>query len=579
MRYRAAVLALVLALAAIVCAGAFGCAPRVDPADVVLKNGKIATVDPARPSAQALAIVGDTIVALGTDEEIGRYIGPKTQVVDLGGRLAVPGFIDAHLHFMNVGETKMQLDLTKANTWNDIVAMVAEAVKVAPPGQAIRGRGWHQEKWAKVPEPNVEGFPLNDSLSKVSPGNPVYLTHASGHATLVNAKAMEIAGITKKTPDPEGGNLVRDKQGNPIGVFRERGSRLLTPKPGTVPEMTAEQRDAHARKAIELAVAECLKNGVTSVHDAGVGFETVDLYKKVADANQLGVRVYVEVSEGNRALAEGLAKYKAINTNGKRITVRAIKRVLDGALGAHTAWLLEPYSDLPDTTPAAERVGVEVIPVADLAETAKIAIENGFQLCVHAIGDRANRETLNVYENAFKTRPDKKDVRWRIEHAQHIAASDIPRFGQLGVIASMQGIHATSDGPYVVARLGAQRTEEGAYVWQTLMKSGAVMANGTDAPVEAVDTMPGFHALVTRKMKNGQPFYADQKMTREEALKAYTLSGAYAAFEEGIKGSLAVGKLADITVLSKDILTVPEEEILKTEVLYTIVGGKVAYKK
>jgi predicted amidohydrolase YtcJ len=573
MRHRAAVLAVVVALAALACAAVPGCAPKVDPADLVLNNGKIATVDTARPSAQAIAVVGDTIVALGTDEEIGRYIGPKTQVIDLGGKLAVPGLIDSHLHFMGVGETKMELDLTKANTWDDIVAMVAEAAKTTPPGQPIRGRGWHQEKWAKVPEPNVEGFPFNDVLSKVSPNNPVYLTHASGHATIANAKAMEIAGVTKKTADPEGGNLVRDKQGNPIGVFRERASGLLRPRPGTVPELTAEQRDDHARKALELSIAECLKNGVTTAHDAGVGFDTVDFYKTNADAGKLGVRLNVMVNSSNQELVAKLAKYKMVGASNKHLTVRSIKRLLDGALGSRTAWLLEPYADLATST------GVETMPVPELAETAKIAIENGFQLCVHAIGDRANREALNVYDAAFKAHPDKKDLRWRIEHAQHINAADIPRFGQLGVIASMQGIHATSDGPYVPLRLGTQRAEEGAYVWQKLMKSGAVMANGTDAPVEAVDTMPGFYALVTRKMKNGQAFYPDQKMTREEALKAYTLSGAYAAFEENIKGTLAVGKLADITVLSRDVLTIPEDEILKTEVLYTIVGGKVAYKK
>jgi hypothetical protein len=556
-----------------------GCAPRVEPADLVLHNGKIATVDTARPSAQALAVRGDTIVALGTDEEINRYIGDKTEVIDLAGKLAIPGFIDSHLHFMGVGEQKLQLDLTKARSWDDIVAMVAEAVKTTPPGQPIRGRGWHQEKWDKVPMPNVEGFPVHDALSNVSPNNPVYLTHASGHATIANAKAMELAGITKKTPDPPGGNLVRDKQGNPIGVFRERAAGLLRARSGAAPEATPEQREAREREVIDLAVQECLSKGVTTAHDAGAGFQTVDLYKKVAGEKKLGVRLYVMVNGGNDSLRQNLAKYKMINADDKHVTVRAIKRVFDGALGSRSAWLLEPYTDLPTTEPAEKRVGVQTIPVPELAETAKIAIENGFQLNVHAIGDRANRETLNVFEEAFKAHPDKKDLRWRIEHAQHLNAADIPRFGQLGVIASMQGIHATSDGPYVPARLGAQRAEEGAYVWQKLIKSGAVVANGTDAPVEAVDTIPGFYALVTRRMQNGQAFYPDQRMSREEALKAYTLNGAYAAFEENVKGSLAPGKLADITILSKDILTIPEDEILKTEVLYTIVGGKVLYKK
>ncbi len=577
--------------AAVVClAGVLGgCQGRVDPADLVLHNGKIATVDTARPSAQALAVKGDRIVALGTDEEINRYIGDTTQVIDLAGKLAIPGFIDSHLHFMGVGETKLELDLTKARNWDDIVAMVAEAVKTTPPGQPIRGRGWHQEKWDKAPTPNVQGFPLHDALSKVSPDNPVYLTHASGHATIANAKAMELAGITKATKDPEGGDIVRDAKGNPIGTFRENASRLLRARPGTVPEPTPEQAEAQARKVIDLAAQECVSKGVTTAHDAGVGFRMVDFYKQMADEKKMSMRLNVMVNSGNDSLRQNLAKYKTIGYGDKHLTVRAIKRVLDGALGSRTAWLLEPYSDLPAVPATAATsgkqaqpvaaTGIETMPVPELAETAKIAIENDFQLAVHAIGDRANRESLNVFEEAFRAHPEKRDLRWRIEHAQHINAADIPRFGQLGVIASMQGIHCTSDGPYVPVRLGAQRAEEGAYVWQKLMKTKAMIANGTDAPVEAVDTIPGFYALVTRKMKNGQAFYPDQRMNREEALKAYTLNGAYAAFEENTKGSLASGKLADITILSKDILTIPEDEIPSTEVLYTIVGGKVLYKK
>jgi predicted amidohydrolase YtcJ len=563
-----------LTLGGIVCAAALaaGCAPRPDPADLVLRNGKIVTVDTDRPSAQALAVKGDLIVALGTDQEIDKYVSDTTKVIDLAGKLAIPGFIDSHLHFMGVGEQKLQLDLTKARNWDDIVVMVAEAARTTPPGQPIRGRGWHQEKWDTVPSPNVEGFPLHAELSKVSPNNPVYLTHASGHATIANAKAMELAGITKKTPDPEGGNIVRDAQGNPIGVFRENAAGLLRAGRSGAP-MTPEQQEAQARKVIDLAAQECLSKGITSVHDAGVGFRTVDLYKKIADEKKLPVRIYVMVNAGNNELAAQLPKYKMIAASDKHVTVRAIKRLIDGALGSRTAWLLEPYADLATST------GVETTPVNELAETARLAVQHGFQLCTHAIGDRANRETLNVYEAAFKAPPPKQDMRWRIEHAQHINAADIPRFGQLGIVAAMQGIHATSDGPYVLARLGAARAEEGAYVWQKLMKTGAVIANGTDAPVEAVDTIPGFYALVTRKMKDGRPFYGDQKMNREDALRAYTLNGAYAAFEEQIKGSLTPGKLADITVLSRDIMTIPEDEIPKAEVLYTIVGGQVLYKK
>ncbi|HEX9975080.1 MAG TPA: amidohydrolase family protein, partial [bacterium] len=323
----------------------------------------------------------------------------------------------------------------------------------------------------------------------------------------------------------------------------------------------------------DVAVQECLSKGITSFHDGGSSFETIDFFKRMVDEGKMGVRLFVMISEGNKRLEEKLNDYRIINYSDKRLTVRAIKRLIDGALGAHGAWLLEPYDSLPTS------VGLNTEPIDLMKETARIAIENDFQLCTHAIGDRGNRETLNIYEEAFKAHPEKKDVRWRIEHAQHLHPDDIPRFGQLGVIAAMQGIHCTSDGPWVIKRLGEKRAEEGAYVWQKLMKSGAIIANGTDVPVEDVDPIPNFYALVTRKMKNGEAFYPDQKMSREQALRSYTLNCAYAAFEEKFKGSLTAGKLADITVLSKDILTISDDEILQTEVLYTIVGGKVMYQK
>ena len=279
------------------------------------------------------------------------------------------------------------------------------------------------------------------------------------------------------------------------------------------------------------------------------------------------------ISEGNKSLESNLAKYRIIDYGNKHLTVRAIKRFMDGALGSRTAWMLEPYADLPTST------GINVDSVEAISETARLAIENGFQLCTHAIGDRANREVLNLYEAAFKAHPGKKDLRWRIEHAQHLNAADIPRFGALGVIAAMQAIHCTSDAPYVLARLGAQRAEEGAYVWQKLMKSGAIVSNGTDTPVEDVNAIANFYAAVSRKLKDGTVFYPDQRMSREEALKSYTWNAAYSGFEEDMKGSLTPGKLADITVLSKDILTIPEDEIPSTVVKYTIVGGKVMYAK
>ncbi|MGD0783378.1 MAG: amidohydrolase family protein, partial [Candidatus Aminicenantales bacterium] len=335
---------------------------------------------------------------------------------------------------------------------------------------------------------------------------------------------------------------------------------------------TAEDRLAEQIKIIGLADEECLSKGLTSVTDAGVDWPQIELYKKAIDQGRVGVRLNVMLTETNASLAKNAAAYRLDGYGAGHLSVHAIKRFADGALGSHGAWMLEPYADLPTST------GLNTYPMADLRETARIALENGFQLCVHAIGDRANREVLNVFEEALKAHPDKKDVRFRIEHAQHLAASDIPRFGRLGIIASMQAIHCTSDGPWVPRRIGDRRAEEGAYVWRKLIASGAVIANGTDAPVEDVDPIPVFYASVTRKMKNGGFFYPGQKMTREEALKSYTLNAAYAAFEDTIKGSLVPGKLADVTVFTKDILTCPDDEIQSARVAMTIVGGKILYK-
>ena len=550
------------------------CGQKEKAADLVLMNGKIVTVDDTKPEAQALAVKGDVIIAVGSNKEIKPYITEKTEVIDLEGKLAIPGFIDAHGHFISLGQSKMILNLMNVKNWDEIVAIVKEAVQRAQPGEWILGRGWHQEKWDKIPTPNVDGLPFHHNLSKVSPDNPVFLTHASGHSCLANAKAMKLAGITKETPDPKGGEIVRDSEGNPIGVFRETAQGLVRrPLHDFLVKRTPEEVEADKRRAIELAEQECISKGVTGFHDAGSSFETIDLFKRLAEEEKLRIRLWVMISEGNERLKQRLSEYKIIGMGNNHLTVYAIKRFMDGALGTHGAWLLQPYTDLPSST------GLNTTPVEVIKETARIAIENDFQLYIHAIGDRANREVLNIYEETFKAYPEKKDLRWRIEHAQHFHPDDIPRFGQLGVIASMQGIACTSDGPWVIKRLGKKRAEEGAYVWQKLMKSGAIICNGTDAPIDDVNPIPGFYALVTRKLKDGTLFYPDQRMSREEALRSYTFNCAYATFQESILGSLTSGKLADITVLSKDIMTVPDDEILSTEVLYTIVGGKVLYKK
>jgi len=561
--------ALTLCVAGLIALSANTPAPQVvTPATLVVTNARIVTVEDAQPEAEAIAIAGDRIVALGTSAEIARYVGPSTQVIDAHGRLVTPGFIEGHGHFTGVGEAQLNLNLMNVTSWDAIVAMVEEAVKTAKPGQWIVGRGWHQEKWTSAPTPNVEGFPTHASLDRVSPDNPVVLTHASGHASFVNGKAMELSGITRATVNPAGGEVLKDANGEPTGLLRETAEGLIHQTPGS-----PEERLARARKVLELADREVLSKGITSFQDAGSSFATIDLMKTMVDEGAMGVRLWVMVREGNAAEAPKLAQYRMIDYGAGHLTVRAIKRQIDGALGSRGAWLLEPYADKPDST------GLNTTSVDSIRETAKLAIANGYQLCVHAIGDRANRETLNIFEEAFKANPDKKDLRWRVEHAQHLDPADIPRFGRLGVIASMQGIHCTSDAPYVPARLGDRRAKEGAYVWQKLMTSGAIVSNGTDAPVEDVNPIPNYYATVTRKSKDGKVFYPDQRMSRAEALKSYTWNAAYAAFEEDSRGSLKVGKYADLIVLSKDITKIPEDEIPTTEVMFTIVGGKVRYQR
>ncbi|HET7696807.1 MAG TPA: amidohydrolase [Vicinamibacterales bacterium] len=540
------------------------------PADLVLTNGRIVTVEDAQPEAQAIAISKDRIQAIGSAADIKAMIGPSTRVIDLQGQLAIPGFIESHGHFAGVGGAQLQLNLMNVESWDKILMMVAEAVSRAKPGEWIYGRGWHQEKWTARPQPSVEGFPTHASLDKVSPNNPVLLTHASGHAAFANAKAMELSGIRRATESPAGGEILRDATGDATGLLRERAQGLIKRGAGAPPPTPDETR-ARERRALELASAEVLSKGITTFQDAGSDLATIDRVKGMIDEGRMGVRLWMMIRQSNESLAPKLAQYRTIGYGNGFLTVRAIKKSIDGALGPRGAWLLAPYSDRPTSS------GLETTKVAEIQETARLAMQHGYQLAVHAIGDRANRETLDIFERAFKANPTKKDLRWRVEHAQHISAQDIPRFGKLGVIASMQGIHCTSDAPYVLERLGAQRAQEGAYVWQKLLKTGAIIANGTDAPVEDVDPIASYYASVTRKLANGRTFYPDQRMSRMEALKSYTIHAAYAGFEEENRGSLKPGKYADVTVLSKDILGIPEDEIPTAKVAYTIVGGKVAY--
>jgi predicted amidohydrolase YtcJ len=542
-------------------------------ADLVLRGGKVITLDPSLPQTSAIAVTNGRISAIGSDAQIAREIGPATRVIDLKGRVAIPGFIDGHAHFTEIGEAKTILNLRNARNWDEIVAMVAAAAREAKPGEWIAGGGWHQEKWDKRPEPNVRGFPLEESLSRVSPNNPVLLSHVSGHAVFVNRAALARAGVTRATADPPGGEILKDTQGNPTGLLNEGAQALArNAMARDLAKRTQAEKDAEAQRVIDLASAEILSKGITSFEDAGSPPDVIARLKARADKGLLVPRLWVMLRISNAEFASNAPKYRVIGDGDNHLTVRAIKRYMDGALGSRGAWMLEPYADLPSSS------GLNVEDLKDIEQTAKIAIENGYQLCVHAIGDRANREVLNLYERTFREHPEKKDLRWRIEHAQHLNPQDIPRFARLGVIAAMQGIHATSDAAMVIPRLGPKRAQEGAYAWRSLIDSGAHVANGTDAPVEDVDPIANYYATVTRRTSSGELFFPAQRMTRMEALRSYTVEPAYAAFEENLKGRLKVGMLGDITVLSQDLLTVPEQDILKTRVEYTIVGGQIAWQ-
>ena len=569
---------LLLSGAAMALVPAVGCgtpAPDVEPADMVIYNGKVVTVDDAMPEAGGIVINGDRISLVGSSVDAEAYIGPDTEVIDLDGKLAVPGFIEGHGHFMGIGSNVLNLDLLDATSWQGVAELVEAAVDDAEPGQLIEGRGWHQEKMTDLDDSNtVRGFPTHEAISEVSRENPVILRHASGHATFGNAYAMELAGVTGDSGQPDGGEIIMGADGEPIGVFVERASGVINGARSNMESgMTDADRAARTWREMELASQEVLANGITSFQDAGSGWDTIEMFKRGVDEDALQVRMWVMARNQNFDV-ESLQANRVIGYGDNMLTVRAIKFAIDGALGPRGAWLLEPYTDEP--TGSGHNTGDP----AEIERVTNLAIENGYQMCVHAIGDRANREVLDIYERVFEAHPEQAaDARFRIEHSQHIHPDDVPRFGELGVIAAMQGVHCTSDAPWVTPRLGAERAENGAYVWQDLMQSGAVVANGTDAPVERVDPIASFYSTVTRRPAGGEPFYPEQAMSRPEALRSYTLSNAFAAHEDEIKGSITAGKLADITILDQDLMTVAEDQIKNTNVTHTIVGGRVLYRR
>lgn len=558
-----------------ICLFLFSTCQPTETADSILHNGNIYTVNPAQATAQAIAIKGDRIMKIGTNEEIEQLKGENTKVLDLDGKFVMPGFIEGHGHFSGLGKSLMNLNFMKSKNWDEIVAMVAEKAKEVEPGVWITGRGWHQEKWNTTPEKNIHSYPFHDALSEVSPDNPVMLGHASGHSLFANKAAMDAAGISKEMPNPAGGEIVRDEEGNAIGVFEERAMTAVRNAYNEYLETLSEEEKYNTwLEGIRFAEQECLSKGITSFQDAGASFKEVDQYTALAEEDKLEVRLWSMLRHSYDKMNGNMDNFPVMNAGKNFFTCRSIKAAVDGALGSFGAWMLKSYNDKP------EFEGQNTTPVPELKNIATLAMEHDMQFCVHAIGDKANRLVLNIYEEEFQKNESKKDLRWRIEHAQHLDPEDIPRFKDLGVIASMQGIHCTSDAPFVVKRLGEERARVGAYPWRSLLDAGVVVTNGTDAPVEDVSAIESFYASVTRKRADtGIEFFKEQCMTRAEAVHSYTLGNAYAAFEEDLKGSLEVGKLADIVVLSNDLVNCADEEILNTEILMTMVGGAIKFEQ
>jgi predicted amidohydrolase YtcJ len=550
--------------------------PKRESATLLIFGGPIFTVDSAQTLVEAVATKDSIILFAGSLAEAEQFKNEQTEIIDLEGKTMSPGLIEGHGHFMGLGYNELNLDLMNTTSYQEIVDAVAEKVKTTAPGEWITGRGWHQSKWTEMPDKTVNGFQTHDLLSAVSPENPVYLTHASGHAGFANAKAMEIAGLqvlSKEGIDKftvEGGEVMRDEIGRPTGIFNERAQSLIRKH---IPESTAEKNN----KAFELAVTACHRNGITGFHDAGIGRETIALYEAMKTAGKMKIRMYGMLTGWDKELLnEWYEKGPSVDTD-HLVTIRSVKLNCDGALGSRGAWLLDAYTDRPG------HFGHETLPMDFVKETALNGLQHGFQVCAHAIGDRANREILDRYESAIDELPDAStDHRFRIEHAQHLHPDDIPRFAELRVIPAMQAVHMSSDRPWAIERLGEKRIKEGAYMWQDLLQSGIPIVNGTDVPVEPLNPIASLYASISRKTLKGTPeggYEPEQKMSREQALKSYTLDAAYGAFEEDIKGSISAGKLADFTIYNQNIMDIPEEEFLKTEIAMTIFNGKVVYKK
>jgi len=541
--------------------------------DVIIVNANIWTVDEQQPRAEAIAIRNGLVDFVGNSEEVLKLKDENTEVIDAKGNFVMPGFIEGHGHFSGLGSSLQNLNFLKAKSWAEIVAMVGEKAKTLEKDVWIEGRGWHQDKWEASDDELFDGYPSHHKLSEVSPDNPVILVHASGHGLFANKKAMELAGISKEMGTPAGGRIVRDKEGNAIGMFEERAmGPIRTIYADYLATLNQEELKKKWYEGIALAEKECLAKGITSFQDAGSSFQEIADYTNMAKEGELDLRLWAMLRHSSERMKGKARGARVIDAGNKFFTCRAIKTEVDGALGSYGAWLLKAYHDKPHFH------GQNTTEISEVRKIAEIARESEMQLCVHAIGDRANKEVLNIIKDQQGQDESLINARWRIEHAQHVDPLDIPRFKELGVIAAMQGIHCTSDALFAENRLGEKRAREGAYAWRSFLDAGVVIANGTDAPVEDVDPIESFYASVTRKrVDNGFEFFVEQAMTRTEAIYSYTLGNAFAAFQEQDKGSLEVGKLADIVILSKDLIECQDEEIMDTEVLATIVGGEFKY--
>jgi predicted amidohydrolase YtcJ len=534
---------------------------RAEDADLLLTNGNIYTVTEKQPKAEAVAVKANRIVFVGSNKDAKKFHAAK--IVDLHGRTVVPGFTDAHCHIFGIGEREMRLNLEGTNSIEDFLARVKERVDKTPPGKWIIGRGWIETFW-KPPQ-----FPTRQELDKIAPKNPVFLTRADGHASIANSAALKIAKIDQNTPDPFGGQILK-KSGEPNGMLLDNAQDLVA---RNILKPTEGEREEALLRGIDREI----KLGWCEIQNAGSHKEDIDLIRKAFEAGKIKIRfvnaVYGPGEDAQNFLRDGLT----INAFDSHFTQRTIKVIFDGALGSRGAALLKPYSDAPETSGFLTEKPEELRPMFEQA------LRRGIQVETHAIGDRANRLILDLYEQAFKAvRPDEwkiREPRWRIEHAQIVDPDDISRFAKLGVIPSMQPSHAISDLFFAPARLGMNRLA-GAYAWQSFLKTGCMIAGGSDAPVERGEPMIEFYAAIARKStkgESGEGWHPEQAVSRKDALKMFTLWPAYAAFEEKDKGSIEVGKLADFTVLTRDIMKVPEKEILETRNEMTVIGGEIVY--